>query len=33
MAALAHQMFGVLTNSDHIAIMVAASSRIDNADS
>ena len=33
MAALAHQTFGVLTNRDHIAIMVTASSRIETADS
>ena len=33
MAALAQQMFCVLTNSDHVAIMVTTSSLIENADS
>ena len=32
-AALAHQMFCALTDSDHIAIMVTASSRIETAGS
>jgi hypothetical protein len=32
-AALAHQMFCVLTNSDHLAIMVTTSSLIETADS
>ena len=33
MSALAQQMLCVLTNSDHIAIMVTASSLIETADS
>jgi len=33
MAALAQQMFCVLTNSDHLVIMVTASSLIETADS
>ena len=33
MAVLAQQMFCVLTNSDHIAIMVTTSSLIETADS
>jgi hypothetical protein len=32
MAAFAQQMFCVLTNSDHLAIMVTANSLIDTAD-